>query len=100
MYRGWSHHHRLTLPTHQHDHLNNREAGPSHFGPTELQSRTSLRVVLQVTDVQNYRVGPQPGGPFMCLMHQTTNKHPRQGSPPSKCLYRWSYGEKLAKEAF
>ena len=27
--RGWSHHHSLSLPTHQHLQLSNREAGPS-----------------------------------------------------------------------
>ena len=30
-----------------------------------------------------YRKGPQPRGPSMCLMHRTTEKDPRQGSPLS-----------------
>ena len=28
-------------------------------------------------------VGPQPGGPLLCLMYWTTEKDPRQGSPLS-----------------
>jgi len=59
--RGWSHHHSLCLPTCQHPQLNNRETGPSN---------TAL----------NYRVGPQPRGPSMCLTNWTTKKDPRQGS--------------------
>ena len=34
-------------------------------------------------DILNYRVEPQPGGPSMCLTHQTTEKDPIQGSPLS-----------------
>jgi len=64
-------------PTHQHRQLNNREAGPSNTWHTELQSRAPPRVLL------NYRVGPQPGGPSMCLACQTTEKDPRQRSPLS-----------------
>ena len=42
--RGWSHHHNLSLPTHQYQQLNNREAAdPSKVWPTELQSRTPAR---------------------------------------------------------
>ena len=44
--RGWSHHHSLSLPTHQHQQLNNREAGPSNTWHTALQSRTPPRVPL------------------------------------------------------
>ena len=60
MRRGWSHHHSLSPPTHQHLQLNNREAGPSNTwhwtteqDPTqgtplsdwcaELQSKTLVR---------------------------------------------------------
>ena len=32
-----------------------------------------------------YRAGPQPGGPSMCLTHQTTEKGARQGSPLRAC---------------
>ena len=39
-----------SLPTHQHQQLNNREAGPSD------------------PDVLNYRPGPHPGHPFKWLM--------------------------------
>ena len=79
--RGWSNHHSLSLPTRQHPKLNSREAGPSNAWRTELQSRTPPRVPLSVTDVPIYGVGPQPGGPSMCLTHRTTEKDPRQGSP-------------------
>ena len=48
--RGCSHHHSLFLPTCQHWQLNSREAGH------------------QAPDSQDYRVGPQPGGPSMCLV--------------------------------
>ena len=64
----------------------------------------------------NYRVGPHPGRPFKCLMHQSTEQEPSQGVPlyvpkawnnregaqamePSKCLNGWSNRERLAKEA-
>ena len=68
-------------------------------------------------DALNYRVGPHPGRPFKCLMHQSTEQEPSQGVPlyvpdalnngegpqarePSKCLNGQNYGERLAKEAF
>ena len=68
-------------------------------------------------DALNYRVGPHPGCPFRCLMHQSTEQEPSQGVPlyvpdarnnregaqamePSKCLNRRNYRERLAKEAF
>ena len=60
--RGWSHHYSLSLPTHQHQQLNNREADPSNAWCTELQSRTPT------------------GGPSMCLTWGTTEKDLRQGS--------------------
>ena len=34
----------------------------------------------------------------MCLMYQTKRRTPGKGA--FKCLNRWSYGERLAKEAF
>ena len=40
IHRGWSHPHSLSFHTHQHQQLNNREAGPSNAWRTELQSRT------------------------------------------------------------
>ena len=64
--RGWSYHHSLSLPTWQHQQLNNREASPESAWHTELQSRTLAR-----------------GLPSMCLTHWTTEKDPRQGSPLS-----------------
>ena len=42
----WRHHHSLSLPTRQHQQLNNREAGPSNAWRTELESRTPPRVPL------------------------------------------------------
>jgi len=61
MHRGWSHHHSLSLPTCQHRQLNNSLAH-------------------QTPDALNYRVGPHPGWPFKWLMHQSTEKDPRQRS--------------------
>ena len=58
----WSHHHSLSHPNHQHQQLNNREAGPSNTWHIELQSRTPARGTL---------------------MLGTTEKDPRQGSPLS-----------------
>ena len=58
----WSHHHSLSLPTHQHQQLNSREAGPSSTWLMELQS--------------------------MCLTCQTTEKDPREGSPLSAWMGR------------
>ena len=45
-----------------------------------------------------YRVGPQPGGPSMCLT--PNNREGSQARAPSKCLNEQSYRERLAKEAF
>ena len=50
-----------SLPTRQHQQLNNREAGPSNTWCTELQSKTPPRVPLYVADAPIYRVGPQWG---------------------------------------
>ena len=81
MHRGWGHHHSLSLPTHKHLQLKNRETGPSNAWYTELKSRTPARAA-----------------PSMCLMGQTTVKDPRQGSPLS--AWAGGVGERLAKEAF
>ena len=78
---GWSHHHTLSLPTHQGQQLNNREAAPPTAWCTELQSRTPVREPLYVTDVPNNREGPQAW-------------------ELSKFLNGQSYRERLAKEAF
>ena len=43
--RGWNYHHSLSLPTCQHQLLNNREAAPSYAWGTKLQSRTLLSSV-------------------------------------------------------
>ena len=48
------HHHSLSLSTHQHGKLNNREADH------------------QTPDALNYRVEPHPGGPLKCLMCPST----------------------------
>ena len=48
-----------------------------------IGSWTIERVGHQTPDALNYRVGPQPGGPSMCLMRRTIEKDPRQGSPLS-----------------
>ena len=61
---------------------------------TSIGSWTIERLAHQTPDAQNYRVGhpgaplrdwcakhrvgPQPGGPYMCLTHRTTEKDPRQ----------------------
>ena len=37
-------------------------------------------------DTQIHRLGPQAGGPSMCLRGQTTEKDPRQESPLSACV--------------
>ena len=44
MWREWSHHHSLSLPTCHHWQLNNRQAGPSNTWHTELQGWTTLRM--------------------------------------------------------
>ena len=78
---GWSYHHSLSPSACQQQQLNNRKAGPSNAWCTELQSRTPGGGPLYVPDAPNNREGPQ-------------------AREPSKCLNGWSYGERLAKEAF
>ena len=83
MHRGWSHYHSLSLPTH-----------------TSIQSWTIESLAHETPDALNYRVGPHPGCSFKRLMHQTSKKDSRQGSP----LNAWTGGaterERLAKGAF
>ena len=55
--RAWNHHHSLSLPTSQHQQLNNREAGPSN-----------------APDALNYRVGPHPGVPLGAWTGGATKK--------------------------
>ena len=50
-------------------------------------------------DLPIYRVGPQPGGPLYVPDVQN-NRERSQARETSKYLNRWSYGERLAKEAF
>ena len=50
-------------------------------------------------DALNYRVGPEPGGPLYVPDSWNIREGP-QARVPSKCLNGWSYGERLAKEAF
>ena len=69
MFRGWSHHPSLLLPTGQQRQLNNRGA-------------------VYLSDTPNYRVGPHTGCPFKCLMHGTTEKDLRQGIPLSAWMGR------------
>ena len=98
-HRGWSHHHSLSLPTSQHWQLNSRETGPSNAWCTELQSKTPPRVPLEVPDVPIYKLGPQPRGPLY-VPDPWNNREWPQAREPSKCLNKWSYGERLPKEAF
>ena len=61
--RRWSHHHSLSLPTCQHQQLNNREASLSTAWCTELQSRIPPRVL------------------FKCLMPYLHSRTPARGDP-------------------
>ena len=72
MCRGWSHHHICSL-----------------FPYASISSWTIERLAHQTPDTLNYRVGPRSAGcPSMCMMHRTTEKDPRQGSP----LSAWTVG--------
>ena len=46
-----------------------------------------------------YRVGPQPVE-TLYVPDAQNNREGLQAREPSKCLNGWSYGERLAKEAF
>ena len=50
-------------------------------------------------DARTYRVGPQPGGPLY-VPDALSDREGPQARELSKCLNGWSYGERLAKEAF
>ena len=50
-------------------------------------------------DALIYRVAPQPGGPLY-VPDTLNNRDGPQARESSKCLNRWSYGKRLAKEAF
>ena len=50
-------------------------------------------------DVPIYRGGPQLGGPLY-VPDMLNNREGLQAREYSKCLNRWSYRERLAKEAF
>ena len=52
-------------------------------------------MLLSVTDVLNYRAGPQPGVPLY-----SPNNRGVQAREPSRFLNERSYRERLAKEAF
>jgi len=56
-------------------------------------------VPLSVTDALIYDVGSQPGG-TLYVPDTPNNREGPQAREPSKCLNRWSYGERPAKEAF
>ena len=80
-------------------------------------SWTIERVAHQMPDALNYRLGPQPGGPFRCLMClnyrvgpqqgelsmclacRTTEKDLRPGSHVSAWISGRSYWEILSKQA-
>ena len=48
-----------------------------------------------------YRIGPQPGRwGALYVPDASNNKEEPLAREPSKCLNVWSYGERLAKEAF
>ena len=53
-----------------------------------IGSWTIESLAHQMPDALNYRAGPQPGGPSMCLICGTTERDPRQGSP----LSAWTGG--------
>ena len=93
---GWSHHHSLSLPTHQHRQQNNREAGPSNTSRTELQSRTPSRVSFKCL-MRNLQSRAQQGGPR--YVPGVPNREGHKAREPSKCL-NGRATERLAKKAF
>ena len=46
-----------------------------------------------------YRVGPQSGGPLY-VPDALNHREGPQARKPSKCLNRWTYRERPAREAF
>ena len=97
--RVWSHHYSLSLPTRQHQQLNNRDPDPSNTCHTELQSRTPPRVLLEVTDAPIYRAGPQLEAPLY-VPDAPNNREGPQAREPSNCLSRLRYRKRLGKEVF
>ena len=85
---GWSHHHSLSSQVSQHQQLNN-----------QTLVAHQILVAHQMLEALNYRVGPQPGKPLFVPDAPSSREGP-QAREPSKCLNGWSYGERLAKEAF
>ena len=81
MRRAWSHHHN-SLPPH-----------------TSIGSWTIERLAHQMPEALIYRVRPQPRGPLN-VSDVPNNREGLQVREPSKCLNGWSYGQRLAKEAF
>ena len=55
-------------------------------------------MLLSVTDMPIYRVGLQRRGPLYVPDAQNKREGP-QAREPSKGLNRWSYEERMAKEA-
>ena len=75
---------------------------------TSIGSRTTERLVHQMPDALDYRVGPhtgcstteaQSGGPLY-VPEAPRNREGLQAREPSKCLNGQSYRERPAKEAF
>ena len=60
---------------------------------------TPRRVPYQVPDAPIYRAEPQSGG-ALYVPDSPINREGPQARETSKCLNKWSYGERLAKEAF
>ena len=56
-------------------------------------------MLLSGTDKLIYRVGPQSGG-TLYVPDMMSNTEGPQARDLSKCLKGWSYGERVAKEAF
>ena len=55
-----------------------------------IQMDLEIIILSEVSQTKTtiYRVGSQAGGPSMCLMRQTTEKDPTQGSPVSAYMGR------------
>ena len=64
-------------------------------------SWTIERLAHQTPDALIYRVGPQSwGGGVLYVPDALNNREEPQARDLPKCLNRWSYGERQAKEAF
>ena len=70
VHREWSHHHSLSLPTLQHQQLNNRETGLSSAWHMEKQKDPTHSAPLSAWCTKHQsRTHSGGGGVFMCLMH-------------------------------